>query len=83
MDRIEIELKVRKMVALQYECTFDEIDMTTNFVLDLQADSLDFVEAVIAFEDRFNIDIEDEDAESLLTVGSAVDYVTRRLNESK
>ena len=65
MDRAEIELKVREMVALQYGCALEEVSLTTNFLADLRADSLDFVEAVMALEDRFHIDINDEDAEKL------------------
>jgi acyl carrier protein len=83
MDKAEVELEVKKMVAFQYGCSLDEVDMTTNFIADLQADSLDFVEGVMAMEDRFNIDIKDEEAEALLTVSSVVDFVVRKLNESK
>lgn len=83
MDKAEIESEIKKMVALQYGCAFEEVNMDTNFIADLAADSLDFVEGVMAMEDRFDINIKDEEAEALLTVSSVVDFVNRKLNESK
>ncbi|MCC6365426.1 MAG: acyl carrier protein, partial [Bryobacterales bacterium] len=52
-----------------------QVDSTASFVDDLGADSLDIVELVMAFEEAFNIDIPDEDAEKISTVKDAVDYI--------
>jgi acyl carrier protein len=52
-----------------------QVDSTASFVDDLGADSLDIVELVMAFEEAFDLDIPDEDAEKIKTVKDAVDYI--------
>ena len=52
-----------------------EITRETSFINDLNADSLDTVELVMEFEDKFDISIPDEDAEKIQTVGAAIDYI--------
>jgi len=53
----------------------DKVTLEASFREDLEADSLDLVELIMAFEDKFGADISDEDAQSITTVGGAVDYI--------
>lgn len=53
----------------------DKITLEASFREDLDADSLDLVELIMAFEDKFGAEISDEDAQSITTVGGAVDYI--------
>ncbi len=61
----------------------NEITPEASFVDDLGADSLDTVELVMAFEEEFDIEIPDDDAEKLTTVGKAMEYLDKRLSEKK
>ena len=61
----------------------NEITPEASFVDDLGADSLDTVELVMAFEEEFDIEIPDDDAEKLTTVGKAMEYLEKRLSEKK
>jgi len=78
----EIEAKVISIVAEQMGVDKSEISRDTNFVNDLNADSLDTVELVMEFEDEFEASIPDEDAEKIQTVGQAIDFIYDHL-ESK
>ena len=60
----------------------NEVTSEASFIDDLGADSLDTVELVMAFEEEFDIEIPDEDAEKLTTVQSAMDYLEKRLSET-
>lgn len=66
--------KVRSIVAEQLGVDEEEITPNTSFE-DLNADSLDIVELIMALEEEFDIEIPDEDAEKLTTVGAAVEYI--------
>jgi len=79
MNRLEIEQKVKEIVALQFDIKLDDIKSDSNFISDLNADSLDTVEMVMCLEDRFFLTVSDEDAEKLLTVDMVVDYVENKL----
>ncbi|MFQ5588046.1 MAG: acyl carrier protein [Nitrospiria bacterium] len=70
-----IEEQVKKIIAEQLGVEEGEVVSGASFVEDLGADSLDTVELVMAFEEAFNIEIQDEDAEKILTVQSAIDYI--------
>jgi acyl carrier protein len=70
---------VIEIVAEQMGEDKANITRETSFVNDLGADSLDTVELVMEFEDEFDIDIPDEDAEKIQTVGQAIDYVESKL----
>lgn len=83
MDTKEIESKVISIVAEQMGVDKGEINRDTNFVNDLNADSLDTVELVMEFEDEFETSIPDEDAEKIQTVGQAIDYISKHLEEKK
>ncbi|MEM6334719.1 MAG: acyl carrier protein [Planctomycetota bacterium] len=74
-DEKEIEERVTAIVAEQMGVDKAEISRDTNFVNDLNADSLDVVELVMEFEDEFETSIPDEEAEKILTVGQAIDYI--------
>ena len=71
----EIESKVIEIVAEQMGAEKDKINRDTRFVDDLHADSLDFVELVMEFEDEFETSVPDEEAEKMKTVGHAIDYI--------
>ena len=57
----------------------EKIARESRFREDLEADSLDLVELIMAFEDKFGAEISDEDAQSITTVGEAVDYIEKRM----
>ncbi len=78
MDREEVLERITKVVAAQLSIGEDEIKETSSFSTDLGADSLDTVELVMALEDEFGVEIPDEDAEKITTVGAAVDYVVSK-----
>ncbi len=67
--------KVKELVAQQLGVNEEQVTDEASFKDDLGADSLDIVELVMAFEEEFNIDIPDEDAEKVTTVGHAVSYI--------
>ena len=69
--------KVKKIVVDRLGVTEDQVTMEASFTEDLGADSLDTVELVMAFEEEFNIEIPDEDAEKIGTVKDAVSYITK------
>ncbi len=72
----EIQAKVIKIISEQLGKDESEISLSSNFIEDLDADSLDTVELVMALEEAFEIDIPDEAAENITTVQSAVDFIT-------
>jgi acyl carrier protein len=79
MDRKEIEEKVKEIIVSQLNVSEDEITESASFIDDLGADSLDTVELVMQFEEEFDIEIPDEDAEKLTTVGKAIDYLEEKV----
>ncbi len=72
----EIQAKVIKIISEQLVKDESEISLSSNFIEDLDADSLDTVELVMALEEEFEVDIPDEAAENITTVQSAVDFIT-------
>jgi acyl carrier protein len=70
-----VEQKVKQIIVEQLGVDENQADASASFVADLGADSLDIVELVMAFEEAFDIDIPDEDAEKIQTVKQAVDYI--------
>jgi acyl carrier protein len=70
-----IEERVRDLVVEQLGVSEDQVNPQASFIDDLGADSLDTVELVMAFEEEFGIDIPDEDAEKMSSVGDAIKYL--------
>jgi len=75
MERDELLAKIKTIVADKLSISEEQVTEEASFIDDLGADSLDTVELVMALEDEFDLDIPDEDAEKLTTVGKAMDYV--------
>ena len=79
MDRNEIEAKVRKVLAEQLAVDESQVTPQARFAEDLNADSLDLTEAVLALEDEMGIEIPEEEMEKVKTVGQAIDLVASKL----
>jgi len=79
----DIREKARKMIIEQLMVSAEEVIDDASFVEDLGADSLDTVELIMEFEDEFGIEISDEDAEKISTVGEAIRYLEKSLKEKK
>jgi acyl carrier protein len=77
----DIAAKVKEIIVDQLGVNADEVVENASFIEDLGADSLDTVELVMAFEEAFNAEIPDEDAEKLKTVGDAVRYIESKLKK--
>lgn len=77
----DIAAKVKEIIVDQLGVNPDEVVDKASFIDDLGADSLDTVELVMAFEEAFNAEIPDEDAEKLKTVGDAVRYIESKLKK--
>ena len=73
---MSVEERVQKIVCEQLGVSSEEAKLEASFIDDLGADSLDTVELVMAFEEEFEIEIPDEEAEELATIKNAVDYIT-------
>jgi acyl carrier protein len=72
---------VKDIIVEQLGVEEDEVSAEASFIDDLGADSLDTVELVMAFEEEFNIEIPDEDAEGISTVQEAIDYIKANVKE--
>ena len=73
----EIKQKVVALIAEQLGKSEDAVTLDAQFIEDLGADSLDLVELIMSMEDEFGVEIADEDAEKILKVSDAVDYVIK------
>ena len=71
-----IEQKVREIIVDQLSVNEEQVTIEAKFIDDLGADSLDTVELVMAFEEEFGIEVPDEEAEKLQTVGDVVKYIS-------
>lgn len=74
----DIREKVKKVIVDQLSVNAEEITDDASFIEDLGADSLDIVELVMEFEEQFGIDIPDEEAEKITTVGAAIKYIEEK-----
>jgi acyl carrier protein len=74
-----IEERVAKMVAEQLGVKEADVKLSSSFVEDLGADSLDTVELIMALEEEFDTEIPDEDAEKIATVQNAIDYINANI----
>jgi len=79
MEREELLKKVRHIVSDKLSISEEQVTEDASFIDDLGADSLDTVELVMALEDEFGLDIPDDEAEKLTTVGKALDYIQGHL----
>lgn len=77
------EEKFKEIIVDRLGVDPNEITKDASFIDDLGADSLDTVELVMAFEEEFDIEIPDEDAEKLTSVGKAMEYLEKRLKEKE
>lgn len=77
------EDKVKDIIAEQLGVKKEEIKMESSFVDDLGADSLDTVEVVMALEEEFGVEIPDDDAEKITTVGDAIRYIDDKQKTKK
>ena len=73
--------KIRELIADKLSINEDEITMDSAFLEDLNADSLDIVELIMALEDELDIEIPDEDAENFVTVGDLFNFVKSHVEE--
>ena len=76
---MDIEGQVKEIIVEQLGVDEAQVAAEASFIDDLGADSLDTVELVMAFEEKFDIEIPDEDAEKMRTVGDAVEYLSNKL----
>lgn len=77
---MDLEKKVKEIIAEELGVDESEVTSDANFIEDLGADSLDTVELIMKFEEEFDIDIADEEAEKLVTVGKAIEYLKSKIN---
>ena len=78
-----VEERVKRIVQDQLGVEGEDVSISSSFVDDLGADSLDRVELVMAFEEAFGIEIPDEDAEKIRTVQDAIDYIGKHAKAGK
>ena len=80
MERAEILYRVKRVVAEEMDIQIDKLTEETSYINDLGADSLDIVDLVMELEDSLEIQIENEEAKKLTTIGETVDYIDRTKN---
>ena len=76
----DIKIKINEIIIDKLGVEESAISNDAKFIDDLGADSLDTVELIMQFEEEFDIEISDEDAESLTTVGTSVEYINSKLS---
>jgi acyl carrier protein len=76
---VDIIERVKKIICEQLDVAEEDVVPTASFVDDLGADSLDQVELIMAMEEEFNVSISDEEAEKIVTVQDAMDYVKKAM----
>jgi len=80
MSKEDILTKLRPVIAEQLGVDESEVTESASFTEDLNADSLDLVELIMSLEEQFNLQISDEDAEKITTVGEAVDFIYEKIS---
>ena len=80
---MSVEERVKQIIVEQLGVDEAQVDLAASFVEDLGADSLDIVELVMAFEEAFEIEIPDEDAEKITTVKEAIEYIESHIKGKK
>lgn len=71
--------KMKKIISEQLSVNSEDITLESSLQTDLEADSLDVVELIMAIEDEFDIEVSDDEAENIKTVGDAVAYIERSI----
>jgi acyl carrier protein len=79
-DTMDITAKVKELIVEKLGVEESEVVSGARFIEDLGADSLDTVELIMKFEDEFNIEIPENEAETIRTVQDAIDYITNHVN---
>ena len=79
MNKDELFAKIKEIIVEQLGVDEEKITMEARFREDLEADSLDLVELIMAFEDEFGGEISDDEAQQIKTVGGAVEYLGMRM----
>ena len=79
MSKEDLFAKIKENLVDTLELDADHVTLETNIVEDLGADSISLMEFTLALEDEFGIEISDEDAEHILTLGQVVDYVSDKI----
>ena len=77
----DVSKKVKDIIVEQLGVNADEVTPEASFIDDLGADSLDTVELVMALEEAFGVEVPDEEAEKLTSVGAAIDYIQKNAKE--
>lgn len=77
---MDIDKRVTEIICEQLSVEESQVTNDASFQESLNADSLDIVELIMAFEEGFDIEIPDDDAEKIRTVGDAVDYIAKQLS---
>lgn len=80
ISKADLFAKIKENLVETLELDADHVTLETNIVDDLGADSISLMEFTLALEDEFGIEISDEDAEHILTLGQVVDYVSSKIN---
>ena len=75
----ELKQRIREIICRQFAVAEEQINDDSDFLADLNADSLDIVELIMAFEEEFNIEIRDEDAENLAKDKDVYEYIEKRV----
>lgn len=75
----DIEKRVKEIIAEQLSIDVEEVKPEASFIEDLGADSLDTVELIMAFEEEFELEIPDEEAEKIKTVGDAIEHIKKHV----
>jgi acyl carrier protein len=78
LDRAEVTVQIQDIISELLGVDKSKVVEAARFREDLEADSLDLVELIMAFEEKFNAEISDEDAQTITTVGGAVEYIMAR-----
>jgi len=82
-EKMSHEDRVREIIVEQLGVDAGAVTLEASFIDDLGADSLDTVELIMAFEEEFGIEIPDEEAEKLTSVGKAMEYLEQKLHEKE
>ena len=76
-----VDQKIKSIIAEQLGVKAEEVTPEASFIDDLGADSLDTVELIMALEEEFSVEIPDEDAEKMTTVGDAIKYISEKTSK--